>query len=111
MSIGYVGDLYIDFGWYAPLAVFFFGLLLGGQFLLLYRLGGDPGWGVFLTMPMFFLLYLFEVSLIKQIGLLTTYTIVMAPLAKFALPLIKRSVERRTPAGGVVREGFTADAA
>lgn len=111
MSIGYVGDLYIDFGWYAPLAVFALGLLLGGQFLLLYRLGGDPGWGVFLTMPMFFLLYLFEVSLIKQIGLLTTYTIVMIPLAKFALPLIKRSVERRTPGGSVATEGTAPDAA
>lgn len=111
MSIGYVGDLYIDFGWYAPLAVFALGLLLGGQFLLLYRLGGDPGWGGFLTMPMFFLLYLFEVSLIKQIGLLTTYTTVMIPLAKFALPLIKRSVERRTPAGSVATEDVAPDAA
>lgn len=111
MSIGYVGDLYIDFGWYAPLAVFALGLLLGGQFLLLYRLGGDPGWGVFLTMPMFFLLYLFEVSLIKQIGLLTTYTIVMTVAAKFALPLIRRSVERRAPAGRVATEGVAADAA
>lgn len=111
MSVGYVGDLYIDFGWYAPLAVFCLGLLLGGEFLILYRLGGNPGWGVFLTMPMFFLLYLFEVSLIKQIGLLTTYTIVMIPLAKFALPVIKRSVERRNGTPLPVAENAAPDAA
>lgn len=95
MSVGYVGDLYIDFGWFAPLATFVLGLLLGRLYLFLYRLGGDPGWGLFLVMPMFFFLYLFEVSLIKLVGLTTTYAIVTLLVAKFGLPLIRRSVERR----------------
>lgn len=97
MSIGYVGDLYVDFGWYAPLAVFVLGLILGAQYRYLYRLGGDPGWGIFLVMPMFFFFYLFEISLIKQLGLATTYLLVMVLVAKFALPWIKRRVEWRTP--------------
>lgn len=97
MSIGYVGDLYIDFGWYAPLAVCMLGLLLGWQYRFLYRLGGDPGWGIFLVIPMFFFLYLFEISLIKQLGLATTYTLVMVLVAKFALPTIKRAVEWQRP--------------
>lgn len=95
MSIGYVGDLYLDFGWYAPIAVFLLGLLLGAQYRFLYRLGGSPGWAMFLVMPTFFFLYLFEISLIKQIGLATTYTLVMILVAKFALPTIKRTVEHR----------------
>jgi hypothetical protein len=103
MSIGYVGDLYIDFGFFAPFAVFLDGLLIGFLFRLLYRQDADPGWGLFLTMPLFFLIYLFEVSLIKQLGLLVTYTLVMLLVAKFTLPLIKRSVQRAMISPGAAR--------
>lgn len=94
MGIGYVGDLYIDFGFFAPLAVFLDGLLIGFLYRLLYRQDCEAGWGLFLVMPLFFLIYLFEVSLIKQIGLLTTYTLVMLLVARFVLPRIKGSVQR-----------------
>jgi hypothetical protein len=103
MSIGYVGDLYVDFGFFAPFAVFLDGLLIGFLYRLLYRQDADPGWGLFLTMPLFFLIYLFEISLIKQLGLLVTYTLVMLLVAKFTLPLIKRSVQRAMISPGAAR--------
>ena len=95
MSIGYVGDFYIDFGWYAPVAIFFFGLVLGRQYAFLYRLPRNPGWGLFLVMPMFFLFYLFEQELVKTFALTLVYTVVSLLIGKFGLPLIRRMVERR----------------
>gem|GEM_PF-1298510 len=106
MSIGYVGDLYIDFGFMAPLAVFVLGLLNGYLYRLLYRQDASGGWGLFLAMPLFFLFYLFEISLVKLIGMMITYVLVMMMVAKFMLPLIKRNVERGIPA----RNGRTAHA-
>ena len=100
MSIGYVGDLYIDFGFFAPFALFGVGLLFGFMYRLLYRQDADAGWGIFMVMPMFFIIYLFEISLIKQVGVLVTCTLLMLAVSKFMLPQIKRSTVRGSISSG-----------
>ena len=101
MSIGYVGDFYIDFGFFAPLAVFLLGLFNGYMYRFLYRQDSVGGWGLFLAMPLFFTFYIFEITLIKMIGLMVTYVLVMLAVSKFLLPRIKRSVEVDTTTSGV----------
>jgi len=94
ISIGYVGDLYIDFGYLAPIAVFIDGLLIGFLFRLLFQQDKEAGWGLFLTLPLFFIVYLFETAFIRQISMVVTYTLVILAVSKFALPGIKRRVEK-----------------
>ncbi len=92
MSIGYVGDFYIDFGFYAPLAVFVLGLINGYLYRLLYRQDPVGGWGLFFAMPLFFTFYVFEITLIKMCGMVVTYVLVMLMVSRFMLPYIKRKV-------------------
>lgn len=94
ISIGYVGDFYIDFGYLAPIAVFLDGLLIGFLFRFIFRQGKEAGWGLFLTIPLFFIVYLFETALIRQISMVFIYTIVILTVSKFGLPFIKRRVEK-----------------
>ena len=92
ISIGYIGDLYIDFGYLAPVAVFLDGLLIGFLFRFIFQQDKEAGWGLFLTIPLFFIVYLFETALIRQISMVVTYTLVILAVSKFVLPGIKRSV-------------------
>ena len=101
MSIGYVGDFYIDFGFFAPMGVFVLGLISGYFYRLLYRQDPVGGWGLFLAMPLFFTLYLFEITQVRMIGLTVTYVIVMLVVSKFLFSRIKRSVEVDTTSRGV----------
>lgn len=94
ISIGYVGDLYIDFGYMAPVAVFLDGLLIGFLFRFLFRQDKEAGWGLFLTIPLFFIVYLFETALIRQVSMVVTYALVILAFSKLALPGIKRRVEK-----------------
>ncbi len=105
MSIGYVGDFYIDFGFFAPLGVFVLGLIIGYLYRLLYRQDPVGGWGLFLAMPLFFTIYVFEITLIKMFGVMVTYVLVMLMVSKFLLPRIKRSVELGGVAPSGVRTG------
>ena len=102
MSIGYVGDFYIDFGFYAPLAVFVLGLINGYFYRMLYRQDPVGGWGLFFAMPLFFTFYVFEITLIKMFGMMVTYVLVMLLVSRFLLPYIKRKVtlDVVTPQGG-----------
>jgi hypothetical protein len=94
ISIGYVGDLYIDFGYMAPVAVFLDGLLIGFLYRFLFRQDKEAGWGLFLTIPLFFIVYLFETALIRQVSMVVTYAVVILAFSKLALPSIKRRLEK-----------------
>lgn len=94
ISIGYVGDLYIDFGYMAPVAVFLDGLLIGFLYRFLFRQDKEAGWGLFLTIPLFFIVYMFETALIRQVSMVVTYALVILAFSKLGLPGIKRRVEK-----------------
>jgi len=92
MSIGYVGDFYIDFGFFAPFAVFGLGIVIGLCYYWLSRLAPNPLLGQFFTVPLFLLAYLFEVSLVKMVGMLFTYLLVMIMFRKIGLHWVEKKI-------------------
>lgn len=94
ISIGYIGDLYIDFGYLSLVAAILDGLLIGFLFRFIFLKDKEAGWGLFMTIPLFFILYVFEMALIRQVSMIVTYTLVILAVSKFALPAIKRRAEK-----------------
>lgn len=75
-SLGYFGDLYVDFGlWLMMPALFLLGLLIGKLFSNLYQNSPNELIGLIILQISFMLLYKFEISLLKLIGTLTVFWI------------------------------------
>lgn len=88
-SLGYVGDFYVDFGpvlMFIP--IFFFGLLVGFIHNTIFKTTPNSVWALAMIVPIFFLIYKFEISLIKLLGNLLVYCISFYLLNKFIIPRI-----------------------
>lgn len=88
-SLGYVGDFYVDFGpivMFLPL--FLIGLLVGFIHNFIFNTSRNYLWALAMIVPIFFLIYKFEISLIKLFGNLLVYCISFYLLNKFIIPKI-----------------------
>jgi hypothetical protein len=90
ISLGYLAELYVDFGIAGALgAMLVFGLVVGRLFKVVSSSGPLPvtvqfGLGVMLLMP----LMQFEHALVKMVGAFLTTLIVILVLRRFVLPLL-----------------------
>lgn len=90
-SLGYFGDLYVDFGPIGMMiAIFLIGYLIGLLFISIYKRIECPVLGIALLQMSFLLLYKFEISLLKLIGTLITFWILYYILAKWGFPQLSK---------------------
>lgn len=83
ITLGYVGESYVDFGpqlMYVPL--FLMGLFLGWIYRLFLKNTFHVIWGIGLLIPLVFHMNLFEAALIKLVGSLIAYYLVMLFIIK-----------------------------
>lgn len=86
-SLGYFGDFYVDFGEIGMLvALFLLGLLIGAVFWDVYRHISNGLISAAVMQMSFFLLYKFEISLIKLIGFLIMFWIVYRLMSAYVFP-------------------------
>ena len=90
ISLGYLAELYVDFGIEGALvAMLIFGFIVGRLFRVVSLSGSLPvtvqfGLGIMLVMP----LMQFEHALIKMVGAFLTTVICIFPLRRFVLPFL-----------------------
>lgn len=92
ISIGYVGESYIDFGWPGALLIpFVLGLVYGAAVFALTRVSRTSGNAIILalTLPLIWSAQQFEMSNIKIVGALT-WTFIACVLALLAWPRLIR---------------------
>lgn len=90
-SLGYVGDLYIDYGFvFMFIALYFLGLFIGFIIRSIYYTSINDLWSMAVMLPLFLILYKFETALIKYITNLVVFWIVITLFNKFvALKIIR----------------------
>lgn len=86
-SLGYFGDFYVDFGAVGMLvALYLLGLLIGAVFWDVYRHIKNGLISAAVMQMSFFLLYKFEISLIKLMGTLIMFWIVYRLMSAYVFP-------------------------
>lgn len=90
MSIGYTGDLYIDFGYFAPVAIFGLGLAFGTAYRYIFTLVRNPVMKLVVTIPLFGILYLNEISLVTFVSQYFVYILVVALGGKTLIAIIEK---------------------
>lgn len=84
ISMGYVAESYVDFGFPLMLMpLFLFGILLGFIFRYILTYSYNDIWGVCLVVPLFFQINTFEFALDKMIGSLIIFFIIYLLINKF----------------------------
>lgn len=88
-SLGYFGDLYVDYGIIGMLvALFIYGVFIGFVFKDIYTHISNPMIAVAVLQMSFILLYKFEISLIKLTGTIVIFWILYRLLAYFVFPYL-----------------------
>jgi hypothetical protein len=84
ISMGYVAETYVDFGFpLMLLPLFLFGLLIGFMFKYIVHHSYNNIWGICLVIPLFFQISTFEFALDKIVGSLITFFIIYLLINKF----------------------------
>jgi hypothetical protein len=84
ISMGYVAETYVDFGFpLMLLPLFLFGLLIGFMFKYIVHHSYNDIWGICLVIPLFFQVSSFEFALDKLVGSLITFFIIYLLINKF----------------------------
>lgn len=93
ISLGYMADGYIDFGfnyfWFTPLLI---GIIIGTSYLLLYKQSPNKVWSLAITFPYFTLCNFYGADSFKVIPPLIYYTIVAIIFIKYLLPRISKHI-------------------
>jgi hypothetical protein len=89
IALGYFGDLYIDYGkFYMMIALFFLGKITGHIIRSVYRTSLNTFWAMAIMLPVFMLVFEFENALIKLIGGLVVFWIVVTLFNKYIAPRV-----------------------
>jgi hypothetical protein len=84
ISMGYVAESYVDFGFpYMLIPLLLFGLLIGFMHRYIIRHSYNKIWGICLVIPLFFQINTFEFALDKMVGSLITFFIIYILINKF----------------------------
>ena len=88
-SIGFMADSYIDFGpVFMHVPIFFLGLVLGWMFKHFLLRSHNEVWGLIFAAPFYFLMSFYSFNLIKVIGNLLIYVVVIFILRKHIIKFI-----------------------
>ena len=93
VSLGYVPESYIDFGpvlMFIPL--FLFGYFIGFVYRYIITNSINTLWGYALTIPIFFQIFAFEISLAKMVGGLMAYFLVYLIVKKYLIKGINKFI-------------------
>ena len=83
-ALGYVPDLYIDYGFFGMfIALFVFGVFIGAIIKSIHKSSINDLWALAVLLPLFLLLYKFENSLTKFFANLIVFWIVMKLFNKY----------------------------
>lgn len=92
-GLGYATYLYIDYGSFLMMfAVIVLGLLHGTIYKIVYRTCPNQLWGWAILNSAFLNLYLYETSLIKKVGSLVVFGLVVSLINMFIMPLLLRKI-------------------
>jgi hypothetical protein len=91
ISIGYMGDSYIDFGYFFFIPVFLLGFLLGAIYRIILTRALNLLWGNALIIPLFYACS-FEVSAKKTLGYILTYAVVIYTFSRWFIPPLNRKL-------------------
>jgi hypothetical protein len=106
ISLGYIGQWYVDFGpvlMFIP--IFLSGILLGGIYRSLLTKAPNLLWGYCLTAPLLLIFGIVEMSLRKIFGASVMYFIVMLLMIKLVIPRLDESLRNRIPQRNRVEDG------
>ncbi|SER31340.1 hypothetical protein [Pedobacter rhizosphaerae] len=95
ISMGYVAETYVDFGFpMMLLPLFLFGLLIGFMFKYIINHSYNDIWGICLVIPLFFQISTFEFALDKIVGSLITFFIIYLLINKFLAKRIDQYIRQ-----------------
>lgn len=88
-SIGFMTDSYIDFGKiFMHIPIFFLGVVIGWLFKFFLLKSKNVVWGLIFTAPFFLLTNFFSFNLIKVIGNLLIYVVVIFFIGKYIVRIV-----------------------
>jgi hypothetical protein len=89
ISLGFMGDSYVDFGgMFMILPVFLLGLLIGWIYKNILQETRSPVWAYVLVIPLYEMTYNLGVSAKKMVGILVMFFLVVLLFRKFVIPRI-----------------------
>ncbi|WP_293312278.1 hypothetical protein [Pedobacter sp. UBA5917] len=95
ISMGYVAESYVDFGFpLMLLPLFLFGLVIGFIFKYIIRNSYNHIWAICLVIPLFFQISTFEFALDKMVGSLITFFIIYLLINKFLAKRIDQYIRQ-----------------
>jgi hypothetical protein len=83
IGLGHKGDAYIDFGYFLFIPLFILGFLIGKIYYLILRKSYNIIWAFAFIIPMFYIVNLNEISMIKMVGAVFTYLVMWFVINKF----------------------------
>ncbi len=96
ISVGYMAEGYADFGkFFMFLEIFLIGFIIGHVYKLLANSALNSLWSMAMVFPMFFLVNINGINLIKVTGRLVMFLIVFFLINKFIIPLLDQMLHKK----------------
>jgi len=92
ISLGYLGDNYVDFGFFMFIPIALMGFFTGFVYRVFLTKALNTIWGYILAIPLFSSIGYFETSLVKKIASLLTYLIIVFIFMRSVVPAIDKNL-------------------